>query len=136
MTAYSADPINVEDWLCIVEQKLHTTQCNDRAKVQYGPHLLRGAAQSWWESYLATHAVTPDLEGKPNTNHVRVRIRNSCTPRLQSWTSSHIAQNNSGNSTLLYHDVQDIHRVINLSQKCNQSADMKHSMTRPSQAAD
>jgi hypothetical protein len=21
----------------------------------YGPRLLRGAAQSWWESYLATH---------------------------------------------------------------------------------
>jgi hypothetical protein len=25
----------------------------------YGPYLLRGAAQSWWESYLATHA-NPD----------------------------------------------------------------------------
>jgi hypothetical protein len=30
-----------------------------REKVQYGPRLLRGAAQSWWESYLATHA-NPD----------------------------------------------------------------------------
>jgi hypothetical protein len=36
--------------------ELHTTQCNDREKVLYGPRLLRGAAQSWWESYLATHA--------------------------------------------------------------------------------
>jgi hypothetical protein len=35
---------------------LHTTQCNDREKAMYGPHLLRGATQSWWESYLATHA--------------------------------------------------------------------------------
>jgi hypothetical protein len=35
---------------------LHTAQCNDSKKVLYGPHLLRGAAQSWWESYLATHA--------------------------------------------------------------------------------
>jgi hypothetical protein len=25
----------------------------------YGPRLLRGAAQSWWESYLTTHAI-PD----------------------------------------------------------------------------
>jgi hypothetical protein len=25
----------------------------------YGPRLLRGAAQSWWESYLVTHA-NPD----------------------------------------------------------------------------
>jgi hypothetical protein len=23
----------------------------------YGPRQIRGAAQSWWESYLATHAV-------------------------------------------------------------------------------
>jgi hypothetical protein len=35
---------------------LHTAQFNDREKVLYGPRLLRGAAQSWWESYLASHA--------------------------------------------------------------------------------
>jgi hypothetical protein len=28
----------------------------DLEKVLYGPQQLRGAAQSWWESYLATHA--------------------------------------------------------------------------------
>jgi hypothetical protein len=33
------------------------------------------------------------LEGKPNTNHVRARIRNSRTQRLHNWTSSHNAQN-------------------------------------------
>jgi hypothetical protein len=42
-----------------VEQELHTAQCDDREKVMYGPRLLRGAAQSWWESYLTTHA-NPD----------------------------------------------------------------------------
>jgi hypothetical protein len=42
-----------------VERELHTAQCDDREKVMYGPRLLRGAAQSWWESYLATHA-NPD----------------------------------------------------------------------------
>jgi hypothetical protein len=56
----------------------------------------------------------PILEGKPNANHVRARIRNSRTQRLHNWTSSHIAQNNSEIGTLLYHDVQDIHKVINL----------------------
>jgi hypothetical protein len=56
----------------------------------------------------------PVLEGKPNANHVRAMIRNSHTQRLHNWTSSHIAQNNSGNGTLLHQDVQDIHRVINL----------------------
>ena len=38
---------------------MHTTQCNDCEKVLYGPQRLRGASQSWWESYLATHA-NPD----------------------------------------------------------------------------
>jgi hypothetical protein len=57
--AHSSDPMDAEDWLRTMEQELHTAQCDDREKVLYGPRLLRGAAQSWWESYLATHA-NPD----------------------------------------------------------------------------
>jgi hypothetical protein len=76
----------------------------------------------------------PVLEGNPNANHVHAKIRNSRTQQLHSWTSSHIAQNNSGNSTLLHQDVQDIHRVINLSH--NQSVNTKHSTITPAQAAD
>jgi hypothetical protein len=34
----------------------------------------------------------PVLEGKPNANHVRARIRNSRTQRLNNWTSSHNAR--------------------------------------------
>jgi hypothetical protein len=34
----------------------------------------------------------PVLEGKPNANHVRARIRNSRTQQLHNWTSSHNAQ--------------------------------------------
>jgi hypothetical protein len=48
--------MDAEDWLRTVERELHTAQCDDREKVLYGPRLLRGATQSWWESYLATHA--------------------------------------------------------------------------------
>jgi hypothetical protein len=54
--AHSADPMDAKDWLRTVERELHATQCNNLEKVMYGPRLLRGAAQSWWESYLATHA--------------------------------------------------------------------------------
>jgi hypothetical protein len=54
--AHSTDPMDAEDWLHTVEQELHTAQCNDREEVLYGPRLLRGVAQSWWDSYLATHA--------------------------------------------------------------------------------
>jgi hypothetical protein len=57
--AHSSDPMDAEDWLSTVEQELHTAQCDDRENVLYGSRLLRGAAQSWWESYLATHA-NPD----------------------------------------------------------------------------
>jgi hypothetical protein len=56
MFAYSIDPMDVKDKLHTVERELHTAQCNDREKVLYGPRLLRGATQSWWESYLSTHA--------------------------------------------------------------------------------
>jgi hypothetical protein len=52
---HSADPMDAEDWPRTVERELRTAQCDDKDKVLYGPHLLRGAAQSWWESYLATH---------------------------------------------------------------------------------
>jgi hypothetical protein len=54
--SHSVDPMDAKDSLRTVERELHTTQCNDHEKVLYGPRLLRGAAQSWWESYLATHA--------------------------------------------------------------------------------
>jgi hypothetical protein len=57
--AHSSDPMDAEDWLCTVERELHTAQCDDKEKVMYGLRLLRGAAQSWWESYLTTHA-NPD----------------------------------------------------------------------------
>jgi hypothetical protein len=57
--AHSAYPMDVEDCLRTMERELHTAQCNDREKVLYGPCLLRGVAQSWWESYLATYV---DLE--------------------------------------------------------------------------
>jgi hypothetical protein len=54
--AHSPDPMDGKDWLCAMERELSTAQCDDMEKVLYGPHLLRGATQSWWESYLATHA--------------------------------------------------------------------------------
>jgi hypothetical protein len=63
----------------------------------------------------------PVLEGKPNANHVRARIINSRTQRLHNWTSSQNAQIIAEISiTLLHHDAQDIHIVINLN--INQSA--------------
>jgi hypothetical protein len=52
-------------------------------------HTMHGCIIELWCDILS-HLV---LEGKPNANLVRARIRNSRTQRLHNWTSSHIAQN-------------------------------------------
>jgi hypothetical protein len=67
--------MDAEDWLRTVERELHTAQSNNREKVLYGPRLLRGAAQSWWESYLATHADPEAItweEFRDNFRHYHV----------------------------------------------------------------
>jgi hypothetical protein len=69
--AHSSDPMDAEDWLRTVERELHTAQCDDREKVLYGPRLLRGAAQSWWESYLATHANPDTITREEFRNNFR-----------------------------------------------------------------
>jgi hypothetical protein len=73
--AHSADPMDAEDWLRTMECELHTAQCNDHEKVLYGPRQLRVAAQSWWQSYLATHA-NPEVitweEFRDNFHHYHV----------------------------------------------------------------
>jgi hypothetical protein len=49
---------------------------------------------SFWlqEIQFLGHVLShPVLEGKPNANHVRARIRISRTQRLHNWTSSHNA---------------------------------------------
>jgi hypothetical protein len=64
----------------------------------------------------------PVLEGKPNANLVCARIKKSRTQRLHNWTSSHNAQIIADISiTLLRHDAQNIHKVINLN--INQSVE-------------
>jgi hypothetical protein len=45
--------------------------------------------RNWTFSNEVSHLV---LEDKPNANHVRARISNSCTQQLHNWTSSHSAQ--------------------------------------------
>jgi hypothetical protein len=62
--SHSADHMDTEDWLYTMERELHTAQCNNREKAMYGPCLLRGTTQSWWESYLATHSNLKPLLGR------------------------------------------------------------------------
>jgi hypothetical protein len=87
--SHSSDPMDAEDWLRTVEWELHTAQCDDREKVLYGPRLLRGAAQSWWESYLATHAHPDTItweEFKGSVRRWRIVSARSVDPSLEAAT--------------------------------------------------
>jgi hypothetical protein len=61
-----------------MERGMHIAQCDDREKVLYGPRLLIGATQSWWESYLATHADPDAITGEEfRDNFHRYHVRAS-----------------------------------------------------------
>jgi hypothetical protein len=55
MFTQSAETMKADDWLCAVERQLNIPHCNDLEKVLYASGQLQGAAQTWWESYQATH---------------------------------------------------------------------------------
>jgi hypothetical protein len=93
-----------------VERRVHAVPATKRSSRSLA--LLSHSRTSTWRvaamtlswaskssrAFPAVNVSHPVLEGKPNANHVRVRIRNSRTQRLHNWTSSHNAQNNSGNN--------------------------------------
>jgi hypothetical protein len=74
MFAHSADPMDAEDWLRTMERELHTAQCDDREKVLYGPRMLRGATQSWWESPISPPTPTPTPSPERNSEITSVSI--------------------------------------------------------------
>jgi hypothetical protein len=69
-------------------------KCVD-VKLDHTPRRARLSRLSWTGERIEYHTKMvnnrevlshPVLEVKPNANHVRVRIRNSRTQRLHSWT--------------------------------------------------
>jgi hypothetical protein len=86
--------MDAEDWLRTVERELHTAQCDDSEKVLYGPRLLRGAAQSWWESYLATHAhpdtiTWEEFRGTQFTSHFWQQLHEAFGTHLNFSSAYH-----------------------------------------------
>ncbi|XP_024312059.1 LOW QUALITY PROTEIN: uncharacterized protein LOC100823542 [Brachypodium distachyon] len=49
--ANSAEPIEADDWLRVIEKKLATIQCTEQEKVLYASHQLEGAAAAWWDNF-------------------------------------------------------------------------------------
>ena len=58
----SEDPLDADDWLCLIERKLSVAQCQEHEKALFASHQLEGAALAWWGSFLAMqpagHTVT------------------------------------------------------------------------------
>ena len=51
--AGSSNPLDVDDWLSVIQRKLETFECQDRDKVLLAAHQLIGTALAWWENYCA-----------------------------------------------------------------------------------
>jgi hypothetical protein len=47
--SHSMEPMDENDWLKTVEQKLQVVQCNNREKVLLASHQLTGPTADWWD---------------------------------------------------------------------------------------
>ncbi|XP_071680183.1 uncharacterized protein [Lolium perenne] len=47
----SAEPIDADDWLHTIPNKLNTVQCSEPEKVLYATHQLEGPTAAWWDNY-------------------------------------------------------------------------------------
>jgi hypothetical protein len=49
----SEEPLDVDDWLCTMENNLEVVGVGENEKVLYTTHYLAGAARAWWDSTRA-----------------------------------------------------------------------------------
>jgi hypothetical protein len=52
---YSDESLDADDWLRVIETKLHLTIYTDEKYVAITVHQLEGPAKSWWENYSTSH---------------------------------------------------------------------------------
>jgi hypothetical protein len=53
--SHAVDPLDADDWLKVIRNKLDITQCNDQEKVLYASGRLKGSAFDWWDAFTAAH---------------------------------------------------------------------------------
>jgi hypothetical protein len=53
----ATEPLDADDWLCTIENKLEYAGVGPNEKVLYASHFLAGAAGAWWEN---VRAMQPD----------------------------------------------------------------------------
>jgi hypothetical protein len=57
-------PLEADDWIKTIEEKIDMVQCNDRDKALYASGQLIGAASEWWNSYINGHEQPESIEWK------------------------------------------------------------------------
>ena len=62
MFTLTAKPLDVEHWLCILEQKFLLLTVTDEQKVRFVAQQLLGSSSAWWDTFnamqQADHQVT------------------------------------------------------------------------------
>jgi hypothetical protein len=53
--SYSDNPLDVDNWLRVIETKLDLTVYSDEECVAIATHRLEGPAKAWWDNYTASH---------------------------------------------------------------------------------
>jgi hypothetical protein len=72
----SIEPLDVDDWLCTIENNLEVTGVGDNEKVMFATHFLAGATRSWWENVQAMQPQGQVL----NWNQFKERFRKTHIP--------------------------------------------------------
>jgi hypothetical protein len=52
---HAVEPMDADDWLQTIGDKLEIAHCEGHDKVLYAAHQLQGQAKNWWTAYTAAH---------------------------------------------------------------------------------
>jgi hypothetical protein len=63
--------MDANDWLKVVEKKLHVVQCNNKEKVFFVAHQLVGPAIDWWDPYVEAHEEPKTINWQDFKNSFR-----------------------------------------------------------------
>jgi hypothetical protein len=73
--SHTVEPMDADDWLMSIENKLQVVQCNNHEKVLLASHQLSDPAADWWDAYVEAHEEPesinwPELRAAFRAHHV------------------------------------------------------------------
>jgi hypothetical protein len=63
--------MDANDWLKIIEKKLHVVQCTNRERVLFATHQLVGPTVDWWDAYVEAHKESKIINWQEFKNNFR-----------------------------------------------------------------